>query len=245
MDHKTRLLGALHRQPVDRVPVFMWFHPNTTEHLAALLEIPAAFVGEAMGNDVQQTWVNNNYAMEGITHPQDGDWHVDEWGIRWVKRYFFNQIEGFPLDQADRDQVLAYRFPDHSLPDLLSRMQPLVEDRRDFFIGCDISPCAFEMYWRLRGMQNAMLDMAADPDLAWTMLGRCADFAITLGEAACQAYDLDWLWTGDDVAWQGGMLFSPRLWRALIKPHLARVFQVGKRRGLPVAYHCSLPDLFR
>ncbi len=249
MDHKTRLLGALHRQPVDRVPVFMWFHPNTAEHLAALLEIPAAFVGEAMGNDVQQTWVNNNYAMEGITHPQDGEWHVDEWGIRWVKRYFFNQIEGFPLDQADREGILAYRFPERSLPDLLGRMQPLVEDRRDFFIGCDISPCAFEMYWRLRSMQNAMLDMAADPDLAWTMLGRCADFAITLGEAACQAYDLDWLWTGDDVAWQGGMLFSPRLWRELIKPHLERVFQVGKRRGLPVAYHCCgalrpiIPDL--
>lgn len=28
------------------------------------------------------------------------------------------------------------------------------------------------MYWRLRGMADALTDMAADPDLAWTMFGR-------------------------------------------------------------------------
>ena len=34
------------------------------------------------------------------------------------------------------------------------------------------------------------------------------------------------------------MMFSPRTWRELVKPQLARVFAVGKSRGLPVAYHC-------
>lgn len=34
------------------------------------------------------------------------------------------------------------------------------------------------------------------------------------------------------------MMFSPRAWRALVKPQLARVFAVGRKRGLPVAYHC-------
>ena len=40
-----------------------------------------------------------------------------------------------------------------------------------------------------------------------------------------------------------------RCWRALVKPHLARVVRVGAERGLPVAYHCCgalrpiIPDL--
>jgi hypothetical protein len=68
MTSKQRVHSALERRPVDRVPVFMWFHPDTARHLANLLEIPASEVGEAMGNDVAQTWVNNNYAMEGIVH---------------------------------------------------------------------------------------------------------------------------------------------------------------------------------
>jgi len=40
------------------------------------------------------------------------------------------------------------------------------------------------MYWRLRGMENALLDMASDPELATEMLSRCADFAIQVGEKA-------------------------------------------------------------
>ena len=58
-----------------------------------------------------------------------------------------------------------------------------------------------------------------------------------------------WLWAGDDVASQQGMMISPKTWRALIRPHLQRVFDVGKRHHLWLAYHCCgalrpiIPDL--
>ena len=215
----------------------MWFHPDTARKLARMLEIPGKYVGEAMGNDIQQTWVNNNYAMEGIVHEQDNERHLDWWGVQWVKQYGFNQIEKFPLAGATRDEVLAYRFPYERCEQLLALMNPVLEERRDFFIGCDVSPCIFEMYWRLRGMDDAMLDIAGDPELAREMFRRCAEFSILLGEQACQRFSLDWYWTGDDVAGQRSMMFSPRAWRELVKSHLARVFAVGKAKGLPVAYH--------
>lgn len=249
MTPRERVRAALDRRPTDRVPVFMWFHPQTGRKLGAMFGIPAAYVGEAMGNDIRQTWVNNNYAMEGIVHEREGEGHVDWWGIRWVKQHGFNQICHFPLAGLNRDQVLDYRFPDDLHEDLLALMAPIIDDRRDFFIGCDVSPCIFEMYWRLRGMEDAMLDIAGDPALAREMFRRCADFSIRLGESACGRFQLDWYWTGDDVASQRGMMFSPRTWRELIRPELARVFEVGKSRGLPVAYHCCgalrpiIPDL--
>lgn len=249
MNSKERVRAALERKPLDRVPIFMWFHPSTAERLASLLEIPATYMGQAMGNDVQQTWVNNNYSMEGIVHRSDGEWHTDYWGIKWVKQYFFNQIEGFPLISATPPEVLAYRFPGERMEELLAQMLPIIDAGQNVFIGCDVSPCAYEMYWRLRGMENALVDLAAQPDLAYTMLGRCADFSIKLAEQACSRFPLDWLWTGDDVASQQAMMMSPRTWRELIKPHLARVFAIGKAHGLWVAYHCCgalrpiIPDL--
>ncbi len=249
MTSRERVLAALRKEPADRLPIFMWFHPDTARKLAGMLEVPVGDVAQAMGNDIRQAWVNNNYAMEGIVHEREGDWHVDDWGIRWVKRGAFNQIEGFPLISADRQAVLDYRFPEDRIEALLAQMAPVVEMQNDFFIGCDISPCVFEMYWRLRGMENAMLDMAGDPELAGEMFRRCADFAVRLGELACDRFPLDWLWTGDDVAGQQSMLMSPALWRRLVKPHLQRQFDVGKKRGLPVAYHCCgalrpiIPDL--
>jgi len=249
MNSKERVAATLRREPVDRVPVFMWFHPDTAKHLGSLLELPPNLVGDAMGNDVHQTWVNNNYAMEGITHEHDGESHVDDWGIIWTRGYSFNQISHYPLASASKEEMLAYQFPSAHIDEYLARMEPLVDSSSNYFLGCDISPCAFEMYWRLRGMQTAMMDMVDDPELTRTMFNRCMDFAIQLGEAACDRFPLDWLWTGDDVAAQAGMMISPKSWRNLIKPGLQRVFDVGKSRGLWVAYHCCgglrpiIPDL--
>jgi uroporphyrinogen decarboxylase len=238
MTSKERVHAALERKPTDRVPIYMWFHPGTAAHLSQLLEIPTAYVGEAMGNDVCQTWVNNNYAMEGITHEQEGERHTDFWGITWERVGHFNQIAHFPLAEASPDQLLAYSFPSTHLDELLEHMSPCLAKNRDFFLGCDVSPCVFEMYWRLRGMDNVLLEMATDRDLTDTMLGRCADFAVALAKRACNEMPLDWLWTGDDVAGQDALMMSPEMWRDMIKPHLRRVFDVGKNAGLWVAYHC-------
>jgi len=249
MNSKQRVHAALRREPVDRIPVFMWLHPQTARHFAQLLEIPASRVAEAMGDDVRQTWVNNNYAMEGIVHDNEGESHRDIWGVEWTRQYGFNQITGFPLAQASREEVLRYQFPTDHLEDLMRLMLPVAALRRDYFIGCDVSPCVYEMYWRLRGIEMALLDMVEAPEFANEMLGRCAGFALELSQAAVARYDLDWLWTGDDVSSQTSMLMRPETWRKLIKPHLARIAAVGKAKGLWVAYHCCgalrpiIPDL--
>jgi uroporphyrinogen decarboxylase len=248
---RERVRAALERRPADRVPVFMWFHPRTAERLARLLEIPAGLVGEAMGNDVRQAWVNNNYAMEGILHARDGEWHRDWWGIKWERQGDFNQPVEFPLEAASEQEALAYPFPYDRLEQLLANMNAPVAaaDRGQRFLGCDVSPCVFEMYWRLRGLQQALLDIAARPAFAGRMLERCAAFARRLSEQACRRFPLDWLWTGDDVAGQQGLILGPAAWREWVKPALAGVFEVGKRAGLPVAYHCCgalapiIPDL--
>ena len=238
MTPRERVHAALRREPVDRVPVFLWFHPQTAQRLAKLLDIPASAVGAAMGDDVRMTWVNNNYAMEGIVHEHEGESHVDDWGIRWTREGAFNQPSGFPLAGLPREDVLAYRFPEERMDFLLGQMKPVTAQAGRYFIGCDVSPCAFEMYWRLRGMEDAIIDIAADPELARAMFARCAGFSLRLAQRACAEMPLDWLWCGDDVAGQQAMVMSPAAWRDLIKPLLAEVFAAGKSRGLWVAHHC-------
>jgi uroporphyrinogen decarboxylase len=249
MTPKQRVHAALRREPADRVPIFMWFHPTTRTHLAELLEIPPAYVDDVMAGDVHMTWVNNNYAMEGIVHERDGEGHVDFWGIEWTKQGPYNQVTRFPLQNASPEEVRRYQFPIEHMEFLLSRMDPVVATAEEYFIGCDVSPCVFEMYWRLRGLEQTLLEMAAEPGLTDAMFSRSADFAVALSEEACRRFPLDWLWSGDDVASQLSMLMSPDRWRAMIKPHQQRVFEVGKAHGLWVAHHCCgalrpiIPDL--
>jgi uroporphyrinogen decarboxylase len=246
---RERVLAAIERRPADRIPFYMWFHPDTVALLAKLLEIPEMYVESVFGNDVRQTWVNNNYAMEGIVHDADGEGHTDLWGISWIRQYGFNQIERYPLRGASRDTVLSYEYPQGKVEELMAPMEQAVTDQGSLFLGCDISPCAFEMYWRLRGMDDALLDFALDEPLADRMVERCVDFSDFLAAEAMKRFDLDWLWTGDDVASQSGMIISPDQWRRLVKPHLRRLFSRAVDAGLPVAYHCCgalrpiIPDL--
>ncbi|MCI0513478.1 hypothetical protein L0128_09720 [candidate division KSB1 bacterium] len=249
MHSKARVQAALRRQPTDRIPIFMWFHPQTTQLLARTLEIPPDYVGEAMGNDVAQTWINNNFAMEGITHEHDGETHTDFWGIEWMKMGPFNQIIHSPLSDKSVAEILNYQFPTGHLETLLQPMQAILEKQHEFFIGCDVSPCIFEMYCRLRGMEMTLLDIAAEKALTRKMFTRGAEFAKFLAEVACQRFPLDWLWTGDDVASQLSLMLHPDHWRELVKPLLQAIVAVGKRHGLWVAYHCCgalrpiIPDL--
>jgi len=249
MNSKERVHAALRCEPVDRVPIFMWFHPDIAVRLGALLEIPSARVAEAMGDDVRQTWVANNYAMEGIVHPHEGEGHTDDWGVEWVKVGPFNQITHSPLANASRDEILAYTHPYYAGDRLLDNMRPVVACADRFFIGCDVSPCALEMVYRLRGMEGALLDLAADPEVSEAMISQAAAFAQHLAELACDRFPLDWLWTGDDVGGQQGMILSPQLWRERVRPHLEPIFAAGRARGLWVTYHsCGairpiLPDL--
>jgi uroporphyrinogen decarboxylase len=238
MNSKQRVHAALRKEPVDRLPIFMWFHPETARRLGRLLDIPVEYVAEAMGNDIRQTWVNNNYAMEGITHEHEGESHVDFWGIRWVRKGPFNQIAEFPLAGKTQDEVLQYEFPYQHSEELLQQMVPVAASAENTFIGCDVSPCIFEMYWRLRGMEDALLDIAGKPDLARQMFRRCAEFSIELGREACRRFPLDWFWAGDDVASQLNLMMSPETWREFIRPDLQRIFAVGKEDRLWVAYHC-------
>ena len=227
----------------------MWYHPQTAKRLGRLLEIPAEYVPLAMGDDIRQTWVSNNYAMEAIVHERDGESHVDEWGIEWTRTDGFNQISKYPLADANEKQILQYNLPFDHIDRLVDLMKPVMEFQSEYFVGCDVSPCVFEMYWRLRGMEKTLMEMALKPDLTQRMLKRCTEFCIDLSDAACRRFDLDWLWLGDDAAGQRAMLMSPATWRQMVKPFLKQNAEVGKRHGVYVAFHsCGairpiIPDL--
>jgi len=215
----------------------MWFHPETAQRLGAHLEIPPHRVAEVMGDDVRQTWVANNHAMEGVVHENEGDTHTDPWGIEWVKVGPFNQIRHYPLQGASPDRIREFDYPYNRADGLLSNMDTVLPQADRYFIGCDVSPCLFEMVCRLRGMEEAAMDLLAAPDVADTMLADAEAFALTMSRTACDRFPLDWLWTGDDVGGQLAMMMSPECWRERIGGRLARIFEVGKSRGLWVAYH--------
>jgi len=237
MNSKERVHTSLNRKNPDRVPVWMWFHPETAEILAKVLEIPSRYISTAFEDDIRQAWVSNNYAMEGIVHQHDGESHTDQWGIKWVKEGPFNQISQYPLSDVPDKEIFKYKFPVDKIPELLQNMKPVEAMREEYFIGCDVSPCLFELICRLRNMENAILDFLVNPEIMDYLLEGACDFGIKLSQEAVNKFELDWLWTGDDVGGQQAMIMDPELWRTMLKPRLKKIIDVGKQQGLWIAYH--------
>ena len=235
MTSKERVYNALRKKPVDRVPIFMWYHPQTKNRLAKLLEIPEKYVSEVLGDDIKQTWVNN-YPMENVSIEQNGS-YTDLWGIEWTRYGDFNQIQSYPLANASEEEVEAYSFPLERMDELMDLMAPVITSKANYFIGCDISPCVFELYWRLRGLENTMLDIIAKNSSSLNLFNKCTEFSIALAENAMKRYDLDWVWTGDDAGTQANMMMSPALWREIIKPGLKQIFDTIRAQNMIVAFH--------
>jgi uroporphyrinogen decarboxylase len=92
------------------------------------------------------------------------------------------------------------------------------------------------------------MDMARDPGYAGELLDRIADLQVAVIRRYL-ALGVHGGYFGDDYGGQDNMLLSPKMWRTLIKPRLARMFAPFVEAGLPVAMHSDgriekiLPDL--
>jgi uroporphyrinogen decarboxylase len=100
-------------------------------------------------------------------------------------------------------------------------------------------------------MEEAMSRMLLEPAFFEEALDRVFQYTFEYCKKlinACDTY-MPILCLGDDFATQRGMMIDPSVWRKLLKPRYAELFELGKSRGMPIWFHsCGditavLPDL--
>lgn len=101
------------------------------------------------------------------------------------------------------------------------------------------------------GMEEALIKMYTQPDVFEAFVSRQHEYYMDILSRAFEAGRglCDICWLGDDYASQTQMMFSPDLWRKLIKPYLAKQVAFVRQNGMYVFFHsCGnirsiLPDL--
>jgi uroporphyrinogen decarboxylase len=171
----------------------------------------------------------------------------DVWGIHrravGPELGAYDELESFPLQAAESiGDLERYRWPEPDwwdfgpLPDLVRRLDPEGRHHLRWRIGS-----VFETAWQLRGMQELLVDLVAEPEIPRYLMGRIADVHV---ENTRRVLDLvgdrlDLVYLYDDVAAQNSLLISPQTWRGEIRPHHARLVELAHGRGVPVMYHCD------
>jgi uroporphyrinogen decarboxylase len=166
-------------------------------------------------------------------------WGVPLKGVQAGSAHYMEFAEA-PLAGYDSPESLdRYPFwpdPDHFDYDaalaLLERASP------DFAtIGPWIS--FFEIYCQLRGLEQSMIDLAENPELADAILDRIESIQTAMMERFFQraGSHLNLVFLSDDIAGQTGLLFSPRMWERFLQARMVRWCDLIHRWGLKVFYH--------
>ena len=149
-----------------------------------------------------------------------------------------------PLARArSLEDLRGFPFPDLSTPyhvDGLARQVQRLH-KRGLAAGGNLPHLGgelFEAAWRLRGLENFLLDLVERPDWAHFLLDRLAALARRNAEALARA-GVDVLALDDDVGMPRTMMISPATWRRFFKPRLAGIIETARtiKPDLRVLYH--------
>ena len=96
----------------------------------------------------------------------------------------------------------------------------------------------YETAWQVRGLEQFLEDLIERPEWCECLLDKLTRRNVAWAEAAARA-GVDFILTGDDVASQRGMLFSPDTWRRLMKPRWEAVYRAAQRTNpdIQIYYH--------
>ncbi len=242
MSHKERVRKALFNKPIDHIPTQLNYTAAFGQTIAAHLDVPLEQLPYDIGNHMLRVDISHDGRIR-----EDGIVRFDWWGVGFDTREegYFAAIS--PL--AESQNLDLYHWPDPLAADLLQDAEQTIADKGDeFFIVPNFGFALFERAWSLRGFEQFFMDMATDPEYAGSLLDRIAEIQLKLIHRYLDL-GVDGGYFGDDYGAQKNMLFSPRMWRALIKPRLARLFSPFIERGLPIIMHSDgqiqqiLPDL--
>jgi uroporphyrinogen decarboxylase len=237
MTSKERVLSAIQRKPIDRLPRYFWIGKGAAENICKEYHITPDEVEAFVGNDVMQPWLSINKQMS--LDCEEGTQFVDEWGITWQREGAYNTVVKHPLAGLDEKEITEYPLPDPYDTNRYTELKLLIDKYgTEYFIGADVSGTIFEPCYHLRGLEDLMVDMAMEAEEADVLLDKVCEFSKDVAIEATKM-GADWIWLGDDMGTQNSMLIPPYMWRKYFKPRMKYIIDSihAEKPDMIIAYH--------
>jgi uroporphyrinogen decarboxylase len=164
--------------------------------------------------------------------------YTDEWGVGYQKienpTGIYYEICKHPLAAATIHDLDYFDWPDPRDPSrtagLLERCLDLYKNTDRALVGKFSTPI-FEQAWYLRGYEQWLQDLIVNKEFACALLDRLTDIAVELSEVGLEItakYLQIYRVAGDDLGHQEAPLISPKMFRELVKPRFARLYEAIK-----------------
>ncbi len=244
MSPRDRILATLNRQPTDRTPVDLWCTGEVLDSLRAHTgEDDELAVYQKLGLD-KIVWVFPGYDGHTYFDPNEsGD--VNLWGVptRAVKAgaATYHEFGKPPLGECDSPQEIAdySGWPDPALFEYAAAREAAERARAMGFATMGPWISHFEVYCTLRGLENALMDIAAEPEILEAGLDRIHQIqALMLERYLTELGDLvDIVFISDDLGTQDSQLISLASWEQHLRPRTTRWCEIAHAFGKKVLFH--------
>lgn len=240
MNSRERMLAAINRQPVDRIPTDIW----ATGEVWAKLH---AHFGESA--DLDQALHIDGFAGAAPEYigpalpPGPAGESVNFWGIR-TRRVpheggVYDEQSFYPLAQAGTiDDLDAYAWPQADWFDYSGMRAQALEGRKTRAVQCGYM-APFYYHNQLRGLEQSLIDPLVDPEFTHCLVGRVSDFFYAYHRRMFEACAglIDVAQVTDDLGSQTGPLISLELYREFYAPHHQRFIDLCHEFGIKVFHH--------
>ncbi|NOZ20335.1 MAG: hypothetical protein GXP25_04515 [Planctomycetes bacterium] len=240
MNPRERVLCAFGHKVPDRVPFNMRFAPDLARkvgeavgetNLEAYFDYDIRFVRYATDQETMDFSKYLGDLPEGAT--------VAPWGNAHVKGTFHHFLRRInPMRDLTLDDLDDYPWP--AFEPKIDEMRKQVEDIQaaGYAAVSNYESGSYEQACALRGQEQFLMDLAGDPEFAEALLTRASEIKARKAAANAKA-GVDVVWIGDDLGTQKALVFSPGMWRRMIRPPLQRIVDAIRsvRDDVLIAYH--------
>lgn len=214
MNGKERVLATINRQPTDRTPLDCWLY--------------------------QRQFVDMLEDEYGPREQFMDEFHIDmcvgtvPWPNQLGHKIDVTELAGIDLGDGRDPKWITHTDwnPDFAGLNVVQAVEQHGDKRAVMahFWGMLEGTSSF------LGIEDCWSNLALQPDLMTAWFDRYADWLCDVADSCIEA-GVDLIQMSDDWGSNNNMLFSPRMWRKIIKPYAERVFKHVRSRGVPVNLH--------
>jgi uroporphyrinogen decarboxylase len=253
MTPRERWLALFARERPDRIPTDYWATDEVTERL--LRELHCATKEDLYCKLNIDGVVSINAPRTRLHHPDDPQ--ADIWGIRKSKVDYgggtYDEFANHPLaDFTTVEEIHAFKWPsadDHDYEWYRKAIRNAPAHR--LIQSCEFEP--FLLYCAMRGMEQAMMDLIVEPEIAQVALDHILHYYRDLNRRTFEIGRgrIDVTYIAEDLGGQQSLLLSVDQIRRFILPNQKIMADLARSYGIHVFYHTDgaardiIPDLIR
>ncbi len=249
MTPRERVLAILNRKPVDRIPVDIWYTSEIGEALKKHYRVQDDFaLYEAMGLDkivcvcpeYQSSSRKGMSSQVGLqTEGLKTTWGVPLKEMKSGQAIYYEFGEP-PLKNYNTPESIK-DYPDWPDPECFDYDKAVKFAKQASQRYATLGPWVsfYEIYCQMRGLEQAMMDIALSPELVDAILDKIETCQTEMMKRFFDgaAGTIDMCFISDDMGSQESLLISPKAWDRFFRQRMIRWCKLIHSYGIKVFFH--------